>query len=181
MTGRGYMVAAMALALLAGGGWWWQSRRADDTAGGGEVVGVAGKAVLTQSMTDLDGESRHLDDWSGQIRLVNFWATWCAPCRVEMPLFQEAYERYQDRDFQIIGVALDKADAVRQFSEQLGITYPLLIVDTDTGMKMMADFANSAGVVPHSVLLSGDGSILDQHIGVFDEARLNALLEEHID
>lgn len=175
MKRRGIVAAAVGAALLFGGVWWWHWQQGTD-----EVVGVAAEDVLARPMTGLDGESRSLKDWSGQTRLVNFWATWCAPCRVEMPLFQDAYERFGDRGFQVIGIALDEADAVRQFGDDLGITYPLLIVDTDTGMQMMNQFANPTGVVPHSVLLSGDGRILDQHLGPFDEAQLDALLDKHV-
>lgn len=175
MKRRGIVLAAVIVALVLGGVWGWHWLHDND-----EVVGVAGESVLTRAMTDLDGESRSLKDWSGQTRLVNFWATWCAPCRVEMPLFQEAYERYGDRGFQVIGIALDEADAVRRFGDDLGITYPLVIVDSDTGMQMMNEFANAAGVVPHSILLSPEGRILDQHLGPFDAAQLDALLEKHV-
>jgi len=175
MSRRAVITAALVVALLAGGVWLWHWRQ-----GGDEVTGVAGEAVLSRAMTGLDGEPVTLRDWSGKTRLVNFWATWCAPCRVEMPWFQEAYERFGERGFAVIGVALDDAAAVRQFADKLGITYPLPVVDADTGSRMMRDFANPAGVVPHSILLSPDGRILAQHIGPFEQAQLTELLETHV-
>jgi len=169
------VVTVVFLAVVIAAMWWWH-RRQDN----GEAAGAATDRVLSQAMETLDGGSRSLGDWSGQTRLVNFWATWCAPCRAEMPLFQAAHERLADKRFQVIGIALDRKEAVARFGSELGITYPLLIVNTETGMRMMHELGNAAGVVPHSVLLAPDGTILDQHLGAYDESQLDALLDEHV-
>jgi len=141
---------------------------------------LAAEAATATPMQTPAGETASLRDWAGHIRLVNFWATWCAPCRVEMPLFQAAYERLRGSGFRVIGIALDTAEAVAGFRDRVGITYPLLIAGTDDGMSLMRRYGNTAGAVPFSVLLSADGKVLERHIGPLSEQQLEALLDKHV-
>lgn len=166
----GTVIAALAAtALLAGIG---PAPRSAD---------AADSAALDIPVQDLEGRTRTLDDWSGRTRLVNFWATWCGPCREEMPLFQDAYERFAGKGLVIIGVALDRVEAVSRFKEQLGITYPIVMTATRTGRDMMRRYGDAAGAIPYSVLLSPDGEVLASHLGAFSKTQLSELLDRHLE
>lgn len=138
------------------------------------------KSLSHTLLTDLDGQKRDLNHWSGHLRLINFWATWCIPCRFEMPLFQEIYKKYRGQGLEIIGIALDQVEPVKNFKEDLGIEYPILISDAQKGMELMSSYGNPVGVVPHSVLLSESGEVLDSHLGPFDESQLNQWIAPHL-
>lgn len=142
---------------------------------------AAGPAPVDVPMTDLVGNKHTLADWSGRFRLVNFWATWCGPCREEMPLLQRTAQRLADANFRIIGIALDRPEAVSGFKERLGITYPLVTLDFQAAMDMMGQYGNASAAVPFSVLLSPEGEVLASHLGAFSEAQLDALLEKHLE
>ncbi len=132
------------------------------------------------AMRDLEGRARDLDYWAGQTRLVNFWATWCGPCRQELPLLEDTQRRYGNRGFSVIGVALDTADAVSSFKQRFGLTYPLLVAGSQGGLDMMREYGNTTGAVPYSVLLSPGGDVLDTQLGAFDDQRLQDMLEKNL-
>ncbi|MGA8258799.1 MAG: TlpA disulfide reductase family protein [Arenicellales bacterium] len=171
---RRYLLKRAAIAAAAGGAWSWCF------AGTIETPALAPGAIRKAAMTDLDGRPRRLKDWSGRLRLVNFWATWCGPCRAEIPLLEDAQRRYRGRNFTVIGVALDTTSAVSSFKQRLGITYPLLVAGSEYGLEMMKAYGNDSGAVPYSVFLSPNGGILDTHLGAFDEENLHDLLEQYL-
>lgn len=127
----------------------------------------------------LDGNLYHVDDWQGEVLLINFWATWCAPCREEMPMLDALQEKLGGRGLKIVGIALDTPGAVQAFTESLGIDYTILL-DGATGDSLARRFGNTQGVLPYSVLVGRDGRIIDMIYGELERAplekRLNALL-----
>ncbi len=127
----------------------------------------------------LDGNTHHVSQWDGRVLLLNFWATWCAPCREEMPMLDELQDEYGERGFQVVGVALDNPGDVQAFTEKLGIGYPIL-VDNAAGDDLARRYGNTQGVLPYSVLIDRDGTIREYLYGVLEkesmERRLEALL-----
>src|SRR5690606_29773613 len=90
-------------------------------------IGIGRTAPADGALT-LAGDSAHLQDLRGQVVLLNVWATWCGPCREEIPALQELYEQHRDRGFEIVGVSIDGASevpAIRQFADSYGVTYTL--------------------------------------------------------
>jgi thiol-disulfide isomerase/thioredoxin len=112
---------------------------------------------------DLDGQWISADDFDGQILLVNFWATWCAPCRREMPVLQDASQAH-DGEVSIVGIAMDDPGAVRDFVEELGISYPILVGSTDV-LNTQRAWGNRSGALPYTVLVDREGYIRWQHLG----------------
>ncbi|HSP00141.1 MAG TPA: TlpA disulfide reductase family protein [Thioalkalivibrio sp.] len=110
------------------------------------------------SLPDLDGEVRQIGEWDGDVVLVNFWATWCPPCRKEMPAFVEVQEEFGSQDVTIVAVAIDEAEAVRDFANTSGINFPVLIGETDA-MAVARDYGNRFGALPYSVLMDRQGKI----------------------
>ncbi len=129
------------------------------------------------SLKDLDGKTVRLSDSKGKVRLVDFWATWCAPCREEIPQFKELYAQYKDRGFELIGIAMDDEGAkiVRPFVEKYQIPYTNLLGSEDVEKA----FGGILGY-PSAFFIDGDGKIVDSYVGgvpkrVF-ETRLRELL-----
>jgi peroxiredoxin len=138
-------------------------------------VGLAvGNLAPDFTLQDLDGNQVSLADYRGHVVLVNFWATWCAPCQVEMPTFQAYFDSYQSQDFVVIGVDFDEpGETVRQFAEEVGVNFPILL---DPGGRIQALY-NIRGY-PSSVFIRPDGTIGILHIGIMVESQLEAYLTQ---
>jgi len=126
------------------------------------------------SLNDIAGKMRSIDEWSGQPLLINFWATWCAPCRREIPLLQELHTRESISGIQVIGIAIDRQNDVQTFLAEYGVTYPNLVGEADA-MKVSSLFGLEGLGLPFSVLSGADGKILTVHIGEIDGNQLAAL------
>jgi thiol-disulfide isomerase/thioredoxin len=114
-----------------------------------------------------------------ELTLVNFWATWCTPCRDEMPLFEAMYRLHQKDGFTIIGIAIDNPSRSQPFLDSMDISYPILYAE-NTGMQLLEETGNGQGLLPYSLLLDKNGNVLDQVLGKIDEARIQAWLSEHL-
>jgi len=110
-------------------------------------------------LNDLEGKVRDVKEWDGNVLMINFWATWCPPCRKEMPAFIELQEKYKDKGFTIIGIALDEKQAVIDFTEPMGMNYPILMGDQQ-GMPLTTAYGNRLGVLPFTVIVDRHGNII---------------------
>lgn len=120
---------------------------------------------------DGDGEWTLPDDFAGRPVLVNIWASWCPPCIEEMPEL-DRFARAQGGDgVQVLGIALDEADAVRAFLDRVPVDYPQGI-DTPGNADAGVRLGNPRGVLPYSVLVAADGTVLKQRIGPFEDGEI---------
>lgn len=133
--------------------------------------GGSGKALLDEPFTDLEGKTVRLRDWSSPVLLCNFWATWCAPCRQEIPLLVAAKRKYADNGFEIAGIGIDRADKLRDFAKDLGISYPILIAQGDTS-ALLENLGDRAAALPYSVLLDAKRQITYRKLGAWSEREL---------
>lgn len=127
------------------------------------------------ALIDLAGKTHRLADYRGKLVLLNFWATWCPPCREEIPGFIRLQERYAGRGLQIVGISIDNPEAVARFWQEMKINYPLLLADDGT-FALMGAYGNRSGGLPYSVLVRPDGGIAATKLGVYHEADLERLL-----
>ena len=137
--------------------------------------GSGAAELLAAGFTDLDGRTRRLMEWRGRALLCNFWATWCAPCREEVPLLVAAKQHLTDDDTELVGIAIDNVDNVRQFADKYGINYPLLIGNV-TSLSVLRRLGNAAGALPYTVVLDRHGSLVERHLGALTEAELRKVL-----
>ncbi len=122
-------------------------------------------------LTRLDGETQLLGDWRGQILIVNFWATWCLPCRREIPTLIEIQRAYAERGVRVIGIAFDGAEPVRRFAREYAIDYPLFLAGNGISMYNAA-LGNRSGALPFTALLDRDGRVSERHLGEVSKAQL---------
>ena len=160
------------LAALAGTALWVATRPSRDAA---VVVEAAPAALWAASFRDVDGRNRALGEFQGRVLVLNFWATWCAPCREEMPGFQRLQAKWPARSVQFVGLSAEDASKVAGFGRSLGITYPLWVGGDEVG-ELSRRLGNRGGVLPHTVVFDGVGKVIAAKVGAYNEAELEAIL-----
>ena len=131
--------------------------------------------VVQFTLKDYMGIDQPISQWQNKILLINFWATWCAPCREEMPMLADFQDRYRERGLQIIGITLDDPEPVQRFADSMDINYPLLISDQTTA-DLMRNY-NNVGAIPFSLITNREGIVVDKKLGVFTAEELASMIE----
>jgi peroxiredoxin len=126
-------------------------------------------------LPDLQGKSRSVDEWDGKVLVVNFWATWCAPCRREIPMFVEMQQQYGDRGLQFLGVAVDNVADVSQFATEMGINYPLLVSEQEA-IALAEQMGNRMGVLPFTAIIDRQGKVVFTKAGELSRKQADRLL-----
>jgi len=135
-----------------------------------------GEGILrSASFPDLADRTRRLSEWDGKVLVCNFWATWCAPCREEIPLLIAAQGKYGPRGVEIVGIAIDNAVKVRQFSASFNISYPVLLADAG-GLDLMRQLGNSSGGLPYTVIADRRGALVHRKLGALKAGELDQML-----
>jgi thiol-disulfide isomerase/thioredoxin len=116
------------------------------------------------SLPDLQGQSHHVGEWDGRVLAVNFWATWCWPCREEIPEFVELQKKYGAQGLQFVGIAIDRAEEVQEFIEGYNVNYPVLLGDTEA-IRVAEEFGNRVGVLPFTAIVDRQGRIAFRRAG----------------
>lgn len=132
-------------------------------------------ALLNLELPDLGGAEQSLAQWRGKVLVVNFWATWCAPCRAEMPNFIRAQAEHGPNGVQFVGIAVDQVDNARQFAHDLGVNYPILIGGYGA-IELSRVLGNSAGALPFTIVVDRQGNVVYTHLGAVTEPQLDQLL-----
>jgi len=166
---RNLLLLAAALAALAAGyvTALWLRAPTTDTTGGGQAIEFR--------MPDLAGKEHGLEEWRGRVVVLNFWATWCPPCREEIPVFIDLQKRHGAEGLQFVGIAIDDAAAVAAYGRKIGINYPSLVAG-DGGLNLMNSYGNAAGNLPFSVILDREGRVAARKLGAFQRAELESIL-----
>jgi thiol-disulfide isomerase/thioredoxin len=157
------LVALMAGAMVARGTWWPANPEGDATA----LLGIA--------LPDVEGREQRLDQWRGKVLVVNFWATWCAPCREEMPQFVRTQRIDGPKGVQFVGIAVDQADKVQQFAKEINLNYPALIGGLGA-MELSKTLGNDVMALPFTVIVSRDGRIAHTQLGPLKQAQLDQIV-----
>jgi thiol-disulfide isomerase/thioredoxin len=138
------------------------------------------KATLAPdfSLESLDGTNMRLSDLRGKAVLLNFWATWCGPCKIEMPWFVELQNRYGAQGLQIVGVAMDDAskEDIAKFAKEMGVNYPILI-----GKEAVGDQYGGVPALPESFFIGRDGKMVDKIIGLKGKSEIEDSIKKALD
>lgn len=126
-------------------------------------------------LPDLQNKSHSNSEWDGKVVVVNFWATWCPPCVEEIPMFIELQKKYGAQGLQFVGIAVDDAESVKNFSEAMGINYPILL---ETGRSKLAfSFGNHLGALPFTVVINQQGMIVARQMGGVSRSEMLQMFE----
>lgn len=154
------IVIALIAIVFAGAGAWYGNQRSTHSTK--EPAPVS--ALFAQSLPDLANTSQPLAQWRGKPLLVNFWATWCAPCVQEMPELSALQTEVGEGSVRIVGIGIDSAANIREFAKKLPVTYPLMIGGMEAS-ELSRQLGNQAGGLPFTVLIDADGRIRKTYLG----------------
>lgn len=132
-----------------------------------------------------DGKVIKLSDYKGKLVLINFWASWCGPCRAEIPTLTKLQETYKNRSFTVVGLAMESHDDAKQFLQGKQINYPNAYGADEKGKnsvkEMLAKYGNPDGILPFSVLINPSQNILSIYPGILSETKMNRVLGRLLD
>ena len=138
---------------------------------------AAASALNGLALPDPDGKERRIDEWRGKVVVVNFWATWCAPCREEMPEFMKAQQELGPKGLQFVGIAVDQADKVKQYAAEIGLNYPTLVGGFGA-MELSKTLGNTLMALPFTVVLDRKGAVAHTQLGVLKPDKLDAIVKQ---
>ena len=165
--------AAVGLAaLMAGTGLWIATAPPPRLA----ASGISSSAIFAAGFHDLQGASRSLGEYQGKVVVLNFWATWCPPCREEMPAFSRLQAAWGPRKVQFVGLSSEEVPRVAAFARSLGVTYPLWVGGDDVE-ELSRRLGDTTGALPHTVVLDSAGRVVAAKVGAYSETDLNKVLE----
>ena len=131
--------------------------------------------LFASQLNDSDGKTQKIAQWRGKTLVINFWASWCPPCREEMPEFSRLQTKYAVNNVQFVGIALDTADNVSRFLQKQAVGYPLLIGGVP-GNELAQQLGNANLALPYTVVLGAAGDVRLARLGRVGEGELDALL-----
>ena len=138
-------------------------------------VTVSRGAVYSAKFPDLQGNMQALGQWDNKLLAVNFWATWCGPCKEEMPILTKLQAKFGAQGLQIVGIAADSAENVVNFAAGSKVGYPLLI-DEAGAIEFSKRLGNRLGLLPHTVLFNTGGEVVYNRLGVITEAEMSVII-----
>jgi len=170
--------AIIGICVIAGfyaGQLFWSPNKAPP-AGQRPAASAAMPASIPEiQLADLQGTMHSLDEWSDGPMLINFWATWCAPCLREMPLLETTWQDNKESGLTIVGVAIDRNEAIPPYVEKTGVTYPILAGQSDA-MKAAEAFGPDFAGLPYSVFVAAGGHVLGVYSGELHPEYLEEVL-----
>lgn len=168
---RAFLFIAVALVGLAAGLYFHSS--ADDA---GSQPAVTPPALLDTPLEALEGGRKPLAAWKGKVMVVNFWATWCGPCRKEIPEFIRMQQSLGDKGLQFVGIAIDEKDKVAAYVREIGINYPVLVGELDA-VEMSRSLGNDLGGLPFTIVIDRSGKVVHTVLGATTEAKLGPVVQ----
>lgn len=133
------------------------------------------ESILALQLPDTQGKPERLEQWRGKVLVVNFWATWCAPCREEIPMFIKMQDKYRAQGVQFVGISIDQPDKTAQFAKEFGVNYPVLIGGFDVVDKSR-DAGNDKRGLPFTLIFDRKGAINRAELGGLKQEKLEPVL-----
>ena len=169
-TGRTLLLMFAALSALAAGFWLhpWNADRAPDS---GNLA-----RLMAASLPDMEGKSQAMAQWRGKVLVVNFWATWCQPCLLEIPEFVRMQEKFGPQGLQFVGIAIDTPVKVREFATKYRMNYPILVGELEA-IDLARIAGNELGGLPFTVIMDRKGELLRTELGGLTEQKLTPIIQ----
>ena len=171
MSLRWSFAAVALLAVLAGVGLWALNRPVPRV----EATELAPEVLYSMAFRDTDGKPRSLGEFRGDFVVLNFWATWCAPCREEMPGFSRLASAWKDRGVRFVGLTGDDPHAVERFLREVPVSYPVFLAEgsADSWARRLGD---RDALLPFTVIVDPAGRVVARRVGVYSEPEVSAQL-----
>ncbi len=131
--------------------------------------------LLSSQFPDLTGRTRRIAEWQGSALLCNFWATWCAPCREELPLLDAAQQQNASRGLQVLGIGIDTVANIREYMKVVPVSFPMLVGEY-AALALMRELGNRNGGLPFSVVMDQAGRVRERRLGAYTPAELTTVL-----
>jgi thiol-disulfide isomerase/thioredoxin len=135
------------------------------------------ESLFATRLPDVRGNETPFADVAGKVTVVNFWATWCTPCREEIPDFVKLQEEYRDRGVRFVGIAAEKADKVPAFVREMGINYPILIGEF-AAIELSRKLGDKSGALPFTVVIDANRRLVHRELGVFKPAKIREIFSK---
>lgn len=141
-----------------------------------ETAQKGAQTIFAASLPDLQGNNQPVSQWRGKVLVVNFWATWCEPCRREIPEFIKLQEQFRGQGLLFVGIALDQKEKVAAYSKEAGINYPVLVGDWEA-IELARAAGNRQGGLPFTVVIDRNGKIAGTRLGEISQADMEAMFK----
>ncbi len=138
--------------------------------------GMSTQALFTANFSDENSKPQPLKQYEGKVVVLNFWASWCEPCREEMPELSTLHTEYKDRNVVVLGMAIEDVAAINDFLKETKVSYPLFAADVQ-GMDIAASLGNNKGVLPYTVIIKSDGTVAKTYFGRITKPLLEQTLK----
>lgn len=133
-------------------------------------------ALFNAQLPNETGTNQALSQYKGKTIVLNFWATWCSPCREEMPELSKLHEENQNNNLVVLGVAIDELAKIQEFTKETPVSYPLFAAEED-GMSLASGLGNDKGVLPYTVIIDKDGKVIKTYFGRISKPLLETTLK----
>jgi len=143
---------------------------------GSTTPAINSKPLFSAQLLDPQGVKQNLSQYQGKIIVLNLWATWCPPCREEMPELNALYLEYKSKNVVVLGVALDDLASVITFLKSSPVNYPVYITENEA-MDLGAELGNDQGVLPYTVIINSDGSVIKTFFGRINKPLLEGTIK----
>ncbi len=140
---------------------------------------VSPGAIFSAKFTDHLGKEHSLGQWENKLLIVNFWATWCGPCKEEIPILVRLQEKFGTNGIQIVGIAVDSQVNVVNFAKNTNINYPLL-PDESSAIALSKRLGNRLGLLPHTAIFSPGGALIYTKLGIISEVELGDIIVKNM-
>ncbi len=138
---------------------------------------LSGAPLYSANLIDTAGKKAQLEQYRGKIVVLNFWATWCPPCREEMPELSALHTQYQNKNVVVLGVAIDEIAAVNTYLQGAPVSYPVLLSENEN-MELATQLGNEQAVLPYTVIIDANGSVIDTFMGRITLSLLDKSLQK---
>jgi thiol-disulfide isomerase/thioredoxin len=174
MIKKSLLVVAL-IAIATGGYYFYQQNKVIGDTSTQVINKPNSDAIFKARITDLAGVRQPLEQWRGKILIVNFWATWCPPCRQEIPEFIALQKQYGSQGVQFVGIALDEKAKIQSFVDEVGINYPILVGDLEAVALAQAS-GNRMGGLPYTVIIDQAGHVVATEMGALSNEKLTTII-----
>jgi len=165
-------ILVLAVALLATGAGFFAYRATLPD----RSVAEAAAELMRLRLPDVSGKDQSLAQWQDKVVIVNFWATWCGPCREEIPVLLRVQAKHASNGVQVVGISIDSVDKVREFAIEYRIAYPLVMGSMDV-IDLTRRLGNKAAGLPYTIVLDRTGRVVKTHLGGISEVELESAIK----